>query len=86
MKCSPPTYIRGYQKLCLKEGRKNRDGRREGKKEGRNEGREESWKEGKSERRLRRDKEDATNSIVEDLLCEVTIELIKNSCCYGKED
>jgi len=32
------------------------------------EGGKERWKEGNSERRIRRKKEDATNSIVEDLL------------------
>jgi hypothetical protein len=60
VKCSPPTYIRGYQDLCLKESRKDKEGRKEGRKE--------RWKEGKNERRIRRKKEDATNSIAEDLL------------------
>jgi hypothetical protein len=40
----------------------------------------------RNERRIIRKKEDATNSIVGDLLWEVTIQLTKNSCCYGKED
>jgi len=52
--------MRVYQELCLKEGRKDRDGRREGKKEGR--------KEGRKDRMIRRKKEDATNSTVGDLL------------------
>jgi len=48
VKCSPPTYVRDYQELCFKEGRKGRDGRKEGGKE--------RWKEGRNERRIRRKK------------------------------
>lgn len=42
-------------------------------------------KEGKNEIRVRRKKEDETNSTVGDLPWEVIIELIKNSCSYGHE-